>query len=85
MDAEDVLFRQWYDSSTGRWQDYWWQSANILTTLAGLAEVNPDYKNQAIGIFQEVFTNAKASNGGNWLNEFYDDEGWVCQLTHFDL
>jgi len=67
---------QWYSKSDGQWSKQWWQSANTITTLAGLAQIDPSYKSAATKIFETTFSAAKASNGGNWLNNFYDDEGW---------
>lgn len=74
--ATDVMNQKWYDHSNGLWQNLWWQSANLLTTIGNLAEVDPSFKGTAQGIFQTTFNGAKAANGGSWINNFYDDEGW---------
>ncbi|KAK4575165.1 hypothetical protein LTR86_001017 [Recurvomyces mirabilis] len=76
MSAKDVLINDWYDASTGRFQNLWWNSANAITTLADLVSVNPAFKNDAVITFESTYTNAPGSNGGNWLNDYYDDEGW---------
>lgn len=54
-----------------------------MTTLGGLAQVDSDYKTTGIGIVEGVFSAAKGSNGGTWLNNFYDDEGWVSEPIIF--
>ncbi|WPH02205.1 glycoside hydrolase family 76 protein [Acrodontium crateriforme] len=74
--ATDVMNQVWYDHSTGLWQNLWWNSANLLTSIGNLAEVDSSFKSTAENIFQTTFTGAKAANGGTWLNNFYDDEGW---------
>jgi len=37
----------------------------------------------ANGAFENILTAAPASNGGSFLNDFYDDEGWCvsCRLA----
>ena len=74
--AAKVLNDNWFDSSNGQWQDYWWNSANALTALADLAAIDSDFKNTVNGMVENVFSAAQASNGGSWLNDYYDDEGW---------
>ncbi|KAK0796945.1 hypothetical protein LTR59_004747 [Friedmanniomyces endolithicus] len=71
-----VLNDKWFDAKSGLWDGMWWQSANILTTMADLASVNPDFNDTANFVFKSVFTAALATNGGTWLNGYYDDEGW---------
>jgi len=76
MNAMRVLNDKWFDLESGLWDGMWWQSANILTTLADLASINPSFNDTANFIFKNVFTAALAMNGGTWLNGYYDDEGW---------
>ncbi|EMC97064.1 glycoside hydrolase family 76 protein [Baudoinia panamericana UAMH 10762] len=86
LNATGVLNNKWFNPSTGLWQYYdsssdqwtqlWWQSANILTTIGDLGEVDPNFLNQTKQIYKEVFSPARAYNGGNWINGYYDDEGW---------
>ncbi|TKA75679.1 hypothetical protein B0A55_03192 [Friedmanniomyces simplex] len=76
MHATSILNEKWFDAASGLWDGMWWQSANVLTTIADLASANPNFKDTANGIFENVFTAALATNGGSWLNGFYDDEGW---------
>ncbi len=76
MNATRFLNDRWFDAESGLWDGLWWQSANILTTMADLASVNPDFNDTANFVFKSVFTAALATNGGTWLNGYYDDEGW---------
>jgi predicted alpha-1,6-mannanase (GH76 family) len=84
------LNSEWYDSSNGLWQEMWWNSANMVTTLADFVALDPDqYLSSFIGQFETTLTAAAASNGGNFINDYYDDEGWwamawvdVYDLTH---
>ncbi|KAK5110144.1 hypothetical protein LTR62_006278 [Meristemomyces frigidus] len=48
----------------------------MITTLADLVSINPSFKNAAVSTFENTYNNAPASNGGTWLNDYYDDEGW---------
>ena len=45
--------------------------------------MNPDFFDTANGIFESVFTGALATNGGTWLNDYYDDEGSVVHEVPF--
>jgi len=83
MGANNVLNDKWFDASTGLWDGQWWQSANTLTTVADLADVNPDFHDKAVSIFESVFSAAPATFSG-YLNDYYDDEGWFVSFrkTH---
>ena len=85
MDATNVMNNKWYYGPNGTWADDWWNSANIVTNLAGLAQVDPDFMGTANGMFENILTAAPASNGGSFLNDFYDDEGWygLSTLVYF--
>lgn len=76
VSAVGVLNNDWFSASTGLWENLWWNSANALTTIADLALIDSSYVDTATGIFENVFTAAQAENGGTWLNDYYDDEGW---------
>jgi predicted alpha-1,6-mannanase (GH76 family) len=59
-----ALQNTWYNSRDGLWQDYWWNSANCLTTLAnfaGEARKEAEALNLISGVFQSTFTNAQRS------------------------
>ncbi len=82
VNATNVLDVMWYNSTNGQWQDFWWNSANIITTLANVANLDIDGFLPAINYyFETTLTAAPASNGGSFLNDFYDDEGWYAFRT----
>jgi predicted alpha-1,6-mannanase (GH76 family) len=76
LNATDVLNDQYYNQTTGLWQDFWWNTGAILSTIGDVALLCPEFKSTAEDIFDNTLTAAKASNNGNFLNEYYDDEGW---------
>ena len=84
----NTLNTNWYDSSNGQWQDLWWNSANMITTLANFAALDPDqYLPQLNSYFETTFVASPASNGGSFVNDFYDDEGWwaMAWIRLYDL
>lgn len=86
--AMNTLMMTWYDSSDGLWNGTWWNSANSLTTLANFAALDQDsFMESANGFFETTYVAAPISNGGSFLNEFYDDEGWwaMAWLRIYDL
>lgn len=87
--ASDVLVQTWYDQSSGLFDGCWWQTANMISALADLAAVDGYAFSNVNGYFETTFSNASASNGGSFLNGYYDDEGWwalawikVYDVTH---
>lgn len=74
--ANGVLNHRWYNSSNGLWQDLWWNSGATLATIGDLALLDDRFKATASDVFSEILVAAKAHNGGTFLNDFYDDEGW---------
>lgn len=77
MNATDVLNQQWYDASKGLYQNLWWNSANALTSLADLASINKDqFLSTANYYLSTSLSAAPKTNGGSFLNTYYDDEGW---------
>ncbi|KAK4549938.1 hypothetical protein LTR36_005239 [Oleoguttula mirabilis] len=87
VSAVGSLNNKWFSQSNGQWDNLWWNSANIVTTIADLAHVNTGYMETASGIFENVFFAAQASNNGSWLNDFYDDEQWwaLAWIKVYDL
>lgn len=61
--AFDTL-QTWYDPSKGVWMPStgWWSSANCLTTLANLAEIDPSIKSRTEDLWNKSFTNAQLLN-----------------------
>lgn len=74
--AAASLLSKWYNSNTGIWDTAeWWHAGNIVTTLGDLAAISPDVKDLVSAVFSNTFNKAPKTHP-NFLNEFYDDEGW---------
>lgn len=72
-DAIQTL-QAWYTPSTGLYQTTgWWNSANAITTLADYSRVTGDKEYRSL--FPDVFLAAQHTSS-DFLNNFYDDEGW---------
>lgn len=72
--ATEVL-QTYYNSNAGLWSTAaWWQDANALQALADLE----DYSKAGLtnNVWSTTFANAPAHGGKNFLNNYYDDEGW---------
>lgn len=73
----------WYNPQTGLWQTTgWWNSANALTTLIDYSRVNRTTR------YEPVIAQTYADNRGqNFLNQYYDDEGWwaLAWIDAYDL
>jgi predicted alpha-1,6-mannanase (GH76 family) len=64
--------QSWFNSSTCLWDTTgWWNSANVLWMLLDYSArtKNDQYHQVAAQVFEK-------NKGGNFLNNFYDDEGW---------
>lgn len=68
----------WYNAATGLWDDAWWNSANVLTTLADFAEHFPSSIDHITDqVFPTTLAQAPTAFGFNgFLNGYYDDELW---------
>lgn len=68
--------QQWYDKNSGLWQGKmgWWNSANALTTVIRYSKFTGDKR--SFPMIEHTFQQAGRFHGKNFLNEFYDDEGW---------
>ena len=78
----------WYVPETGLWQTTnWWNAANGVTVLVRYSKLSasPEFRPVIANTFE------RNSNGKfpNFLNEYYDDEGWwalawagAYELTH---
>ncbi|CAK4008963.1 glycoside hydrolase family 76 [Lecanosticta acicola] len=76
LNATGVLNDRWYDPQVGLWERLWWDSGAILTTIANVALVCDDFRPTAMQMFSQILDNARAANGGSYLDGYYDDEGW---------
>ncbi|CCU78502.1 glycosyl hydrolase family 76 [Blumeria hordei DH14] len=66
----------WYDDDDGRWNNTWWNSANIITMMADFQEHFPS---TIMPVTDHVFPNTlhRATAGSpNFMNDYYDDELW---------
>lgn len=75
--------QQWYNPEQCLWDSTgWWNAANILWTLSDYQQRlnNPTYLN----VIREIF---EKHQGGNFINDFYDDEGWwaLAWIKAYDL
>jgi predicted alpha-1,6-mannanase (GH76 family) len=62
--AINVLQSTWYDANTGMWDNAWWNSANVLTTLVEFASLRLTQANQLNigGIIQNTFIQAQKTD-----------------------
>jgi hypothetical protein len=72
--------QKWYSTSTGLWNDEWWNSANVVTTLADYQE---HFASDVSSITATVFPTTLALAPGyggftGFINGYYDDELWWC-------
>lgn len=62
----------WYDPATGLWETTgWWNAANSTYTL-----VDYSLRTGSEVYLDEIDTTFEVNKAGQFLNEFYDDEGW---------
>ena len=76
----------WHNEEPGLWETTsWWNGANILTALINNAKLtnDPDFKSSIADIFLktkafevEATEEKEAWVCQNYINDFYDDEGW---------
>src|SRR5262249_5671761 len=66
--------QQWYNAS-GLWTTTgWWNGANCLDAVESAIVANNGAK------YLNVITNTfNLNSGGNFLNNYYDDEGWWAE------
>ena len=77
---------KWYNMETGQWETTsWWNAANVLTALIKYGSYSGDLS--VTEIIENTFEKTKefeveAQDGKdawickNYINEYYDDEGW---------
>lgn len=66
----------------------WWQSGNIVETIAKFGIQDADFKQVAIDIVSNTYNKSPNQKGyNNWKNDFYDDEGWWAMgwIAAYDL
>jgi predicted alpha-1,6-mannanase (GH76 family) len=76
------VLQEWYNDR-GLWDTTgWWNAANCLEAIAHVVELTNG--EQYLDVFAKTFDR---NRGENFLNEFYDDEGWwaLVWIRAFDL
>ncbi len=76
------LLQQWYNSGGLYDTTGWWNAANCLEAIENEISANEDLPSLAI------LTNTfNLNSGGNFLNNYYDDEGWWANawIRAYDL
>ncbi|KAF1943137.1 glycosyl hydrolase [Clathrospora elynae] len=86
--AIHTLQDKWYNFDTGLWDDLWWQSGNMIETIARFGLKDPAFKPTAMNIISNTY--AKSGNKHSaiaWRNDFYDDMGWWAMgwIASYDL
>lgn len=57
--------------------ELWWQSGNMVETLARFGIEDADFKQTAIDIVSNTYEKSRNQMGAkDWKNDFYDDMGW---------
>ena len=83
-DAGMAALQNFYNSSTGLFNTPagWWQAANALETTI-------DYSARTGNTLytQDIATTFNNNRGNNFLNDYYDDEGWwaIAWIKAYDL
>lgn len=91
------LLQEWYNAETGLWETTnWWNAANALTGIIRYTEATGDKSFEAIventfgktkNITFPATEKHKEYTFENFINEYYDDEGWwaLAWIEAFDL
>jgi len=82
--AVDTL-QGWYTPATGLYQTTgWWNAANAITALTDFSRIKKSKQYEPI--LEHTFTEAQKT-GKNFLNDYYDDEGWwaLAWIDAYDL
>ncbi|KAF2462980.1 Six-hairpin glycosidase [Lindgomyces ingoldianus] len=86
--AIKTLNNKWYDTNTGLWNKLWWQSGNMVTTIANFGIHDNNFKQTAKDIVANTYAkSANAQGHPGWKNDYYDDEGWwaLGWIASYDL
>jgi predicted alpha-1,6-mannanase (GH76 family) len=69
--AAATILQQWYNGNGLYDTTGWWNAANCIEAIENVIFANNDLQ------YLNVLTNTfNRNSGGNFLNNFYDDEGW---------
>lgn len=102
--AINTLQSKWYDANTGLWyvtclqsrhssltldrNNLWWQSGNMVETIAKFGQQDASFKQAAVDIVSNTYDKSRNLAGAkDWKNDFYDDMGWwaMAWIATFDL
>jgi predicted alpha-1,6-mannanase (GH76 family) len=86
--AIHTLQDKFYNFDTGLWDNLWWQSGNIVETIARLGLHDPAFKDVAVNIISNTYAKSANQFGYQaWKNDYYDDEGWWAMgwIASYDL
>jgi predicted alpha-1,6-mannanase (GH76 family) len=81
-EAAATILQQWYNSSGLYDTTGWWNAANCIEAIENVIFANHDFQ------YLQVLTNTfNLNSGGNFLNDYYDDEGWWANawIRAYDL
>jgi len=82
-EAGMVALQGFYNTTTGLWDTAgWWNSANALETTIDYCRLT-----DSLAYRGNLFNTFEKNKRGNFLNEFYDDEGWwaLTWIKAYDL
>lgn len=81
-EAAAAILQQWYNSGGLYDTTGWWNAANCIEAIENVIFANHDVQ------YLQVLTNTfNLNSGGNFLNDYYDDEGWWANawIRAYDL
>jgi predicted alpha-1,6-mannanase (GH76 family) len=81
-EAAAAILQQWYNPSGLYDTTGWWNAANCIEAIENVIFANNDLQ------YLSVLTNTyNLNSGGNFLNSYYDDEGWWANawIRAYDL
>jgi predicted alpha-1,6-mannanase (GH76 family) len=81
-EAAAAILQQWYNSGGLYDTTGWWNAANCLEAIENVIFANND--RQYLAVLTNTFN---LNSGGNFLNAYYDDEGWWANtwIRAYDL
>lgn len=81
-EAAATILQQWYNLSGLYDTTGWWNAANCLEAIENVIFANND--RQYLAVLTNTFNR---NSGGNFLNSYYDDEGWWANawIRAYDL